>query len=148
MNTGKKEPTTRTLEKEITEIDCRESLDRFLEKTASSRAHLSFLAYFRSLEKVKAVPDAVLQKKSDIERTYFYHLMSGAKTPGRDKIFRLCLAAGLDDTECRRALEAAGQPVFYAKNRRDTVIRFAIRQHLSVQDTNLLLAEYHLDALG
>lgn len=148
MNNTDKELTTRTLEKEIVEVDDQKSLNRFLDKVDKAVKYSSFIDYFHSLDKVNALTDSDLQKKSGIDRSYCYHVLDGSKAPGRDKILRLCIAAGLDETETRRALEAGKVPAFYSKSRRDAVIRFAIGKHLSVMDTNLLLADYELDPLA
>lgn len=148
MKDKDKNLTTRSLENEMAEVDDQRSLDRFLEKVDAAVKFDSFLDYFRSLDQVKAISDADLQKRSGIDRSYCYHILEGSKAPGRDKIIRLCIAAGLSDTQTRRALEAGHVPAFYSKSRRDGVIRFAIRQHLSVTETNLLLSDYSLDPLA
>lgn len=136
--------TTGTLENELVDVHDRESLNRFLQKTESSPAYGCFLDYFMSTGKAGLLPRAELQKRSGIERSYFYHILSGSRVPGRDKILRICIAAGFDETETRRALEAGQVSAFYSRSRRDAAIRFAIRSHLSVIDTNLLLESYKL----
>lgn len=142
-----KTKTTRTLENALLDVDSRPQLDAYLDTLKESPRAGSFREYFFSLDKVAAQDEKELQKKSGIERTYFSHIRSGIKNPGRDKVLRLCIAAGLSEDETRRALESASLPAWYAKDRRDAVIRFAIRKHLSVMDTNLLLDEYGMDAL-
>ncbi len=145
--TDKKELTTRTLENEIVNVDDQESLDRFLGQLDHAKSFASFIDYFHSLKQVKDQSEADLCRKSGIERTYCYHILNGTKAPGRDKIIRLCIAASLDETQTRRALEAGKSAPFYAKSRRDAVIRYAIRQHLSVIDTDILLEDYGLERL-
>lgn len=141
------EPTTRQLENTLLEIDDAASLGQYLETIDRLPQYDSFLAYYRTLEKVQNRTPSGLQKASAMERSYFYHVMDGTKNPGRDKILRLCLAAGLDEDETRRALEAGGVQILYARSRRDAVIQYAIVNHLSVLETNLLLEQYGLEAL-
>ena len=139
--------TTRTLERELLETDSREELNAYLKALKETPAHTSFREYFFGLEKVRTKDEAEIRKGSGIERTYYSHIRDGSKHPGRDKVLRLCLSAGLSPDETRRALEAAGLPVLYAKSRRDAVLSFCLQRHLSVIDTDLLLENYHLEPL-
>ena len=68
--------------------------------------------------------------------------MKGTRSPGRDKVLRLCLAAGLNLRETTRALELSGNAVLYARNRRDIILTVAVNQMADVDDTNLLLFRY------
>ena len=68
--------------------------------------------------------------------------MKGTRSPGRDKILRLCLAAGLTFKETTRALELGGCAILYARNRRDIILTVSVNQHASVDETNLLLFKY------
>lgn len=142
------EPTTHQLEHTLLEIDDTTSLGQYLETIRQLPQYDSFIAYYRTLDKVQNRTPSALQKASAIERSYFYHVLDGSRHPGRDKILRLCLAAELDADETRRALEAGGVQVLYARSRRDAVIQYAIVKQLSVIETNLLLEQYGLEALA
>lgn len=148
MSNHPQEPTTRQLEHTLLEIDDTASLGQYLHTIDQLPQYDSFIAYYQTLEKVQNMTPSGLQKASAIERSYYYHVMDGTKHPGRDKILRLCLAAGLDDDETRRALEAGGVQILYARSRRDAVIQYAIVNHLSVIETNILLEQYRLDPLA
>ena len=76
---------------------------------------------------------------SGIERSYFYHILSGQKTPGRNIILRisLCLSATLNETN--QLLRLAHQGTLYAKVMRDSAIIFAIEKKYTMQQTNAFL---------
>lgn len=148
MSNHSNELTTRQLENTLLEIDDAASLGQYLETIQQLPEYESFITYFRALQKVQNLTSAELQKASAMERSYFYHVMDGSKNPGRDKILRLCLAAGLDEDETRRALESGKTAILYAKSRRDAVIQYAIVNHLSVIETNILLEQYRLEPLA
>lgn len=148
MSNHSKEPTTRQLEHTLLEIDDTASLGQYLDAIEQLPQYESFIDYYRTLEKVQNKTSSGLQKASAIERSYYYHVMDGTKNPGRDKILRLCLAAGLDEDETRRALEAGGVQILYARSRRDVVIQYAIVNQLSVIETNILLEQYGLESLA
>ncbi|MCD7883980.1 MAG: hypothetical protein LUI87_09835 [Lachnospiraceae bacterium] len=85
----------------------------------------------------KTAPDIILE--SGIERSYFYHVLSGQKTPGRNMVLRisLCLSATL--TETNQLLRLSRQGVLYPKVKRDAAIIFAIEKKCTMQQANDLL---------
>ena len=99
-----------------------------------------FYAFFRSLDKVKKLTRIELVKRSGIERTYCYQILNGRKKrPGRDKIIRLCLSAGLNIEETNHALCLCGEAVLFPKIRRDAVLIYTVSHHYSVNETMELL---------
>ena len=94
------------------------------------------------------VENSELIQKSGLERSYYYQVMKGTRSPGRDKVLRLCIAAGLSLRETTRALELSGNAPLYPKNRRDIIITVAINQSASVDDANLLLYKYGEEPLA
>ena len=139
--------TTRHLDEILKDIDSEAELKEYLELPGRESPFGSFIEYYRSLPKLKNVVPADLYKLASIDRSYCYHIWDGTKTPGRDKILLLCIAAGLDNDETRRALEAGGEAVLYPRSRRDCIIAYSIRQGLDVFHTNRLLNEAGLDPL-
>lgn len=73
---------------------------------------------------------------SGIERSYFYHILSGQKTPGRNMILRICLCMGATLNETNQLLRLSNQGVLYAKVRRDAAIIFAIEKKYTMRQTN------------
>ena len=57
----------------------------------------------------------------------------------------LCFGMGLNEEETQRMLKTFSMPTLYARNRRDSVVIFAIENHLSVIEMNELLFEMNLD---
>ena len=66
---------------------------------------------------------------------------SGERTPSRDKVIALCLAMGLTPEEAHSLLCHTGFSDIYPKNRRDSVLIFALERKLTVLETNELLYE-------
>ena len=142
-----RQKTTRSLDKILLNIDDPKSLEEYLQRKEVENRPDSFAEYFYNLQKVRQFHDAQLQKSSDLERAYYYHIKSGRKRPGRNTILRLCLAAHLNSNETRRALEAAGLPALYARSRRDAVIQYALGKGLGVLQTNIMLRDYGEETL-
>lgn len=136
------ESTTRKLADLLSSIDSTDEMEKYLQQPKVSDGFRTFPEYFRSLPKKHAFTDSDLIRKSGIERSYYYQIMKGTKKPGRDKVLRLCIGAGLTLRETTRALELSGAAQLYPRNRRDIILTVAINQGASVDDANLLLDKY------
>ena len=134
--------TTGKLAEVLSTIDNTKDMEKFMEQPKVTDSFKTFPEYFRSLSKVQETTDTALIEQSGIERSYYYQIMKGKRHPGRDKILRLCIGAGLSLRETTRALELSENAPLYPKSRRDIIITVAINQSASVIDTNLLLFEY------
>ena len=134
--------TTGQLADILSEIDSTKEMEQYLETPKVADSFHSFPEFFRSLPAYGAMDSGDLILQSGLERSYFYQVMKGTRSPGRDKVLRLCLAAGLNLKETTRALELSGNAVLYPRNRRDIILTVAINQKAGVIDTNLLLTQY------
>ena len=141
------EKTTRDLLTVLQKIDQKDALDDYLSDITSADP-VPFSDYFRSLPSVQRFSNADLIRRSGIERTYFYQLINGTRKPGRDKVILLGLAAELTVKEVQRALETSQLGILYAKKRRDSILIFALEQHLGLDDTQELLSSYQEELLS
>lgn len=142
------ESTTRKLSDVLSNIDNTRDMEKFMEEPKVTDSFKSFPEYFRSLDAVQKMESSELIGKSGLERSYYYQVMKGTRSPGRDKVLRLCLAAGLSLRETTRALELSGNAPLYPKNRRDIILTVSVNQSASVDDTNLLLYKYGEEPLA
>lgn len=136
------ESTTRKLAEILSDIDSTNEMDQYMEHPKVVTGFQGFPQYFRSLPAVLKMDNGELIQRSGLERSYFYQVMKGTRSPGRDKVLRLCLGAGLSLKETTRALELSENAVLYPRNRRDIIITVAVNQKAGVDDTNLLLYKY------
>ena len=142
------ESTTSNLAKVLTNIDSAQEMEQYLELPEVVNSCQTFPEYFRSLTAVREMDTGELIRSSRLERSYYYQVMKGTRSPGRDKVLRLCLAAGLNLRETTRALELSGNAVLYPRKRRDIILTVAVNQMADVDDTNLLLFKYGEKPLG
>ena len=141
------ETTTKKLSDILSGIDNTKDMEQYMEEPKVADGFKNFPEYFRSLQKVQNTESSELIQKSGLERSYYYQVMKGSRSPSRDKVLRLCIAAGLDLRETTRALELSGNATLYPKNLRDHILTVAIDQSASVADTNLRLFKYGEDPL-
>lgn len=137
-----KDSTTSNLARILSKIDSTNEMEQYMDIPQVADGFKSFAEYFQSLDAVKKLDRGELIRNSGLERSYFYQVMKGTRSPGRDKVLRLCLTAGLNLRETTRALELSGNAVLYARNRRDIILTVAVNQMADVDDTNLLLFRY------
>ena len=137
---------TSDLMNKLTATDTPEELDRYLEEIRDKYPK-DFSSYIKTILAEKGMSVANMQKKSCIDRTYIYQIMDGSKHPGRDKIIAIAIACEMTLPECQRALEIAREGILYAKNRRDSLVIYAVNKKMSIMDLNGLLEEYKLPPL-
>ena len=142
------ESTTRKLSDVLSNIDNTKDMEKFMEEPKVTDSFKNFPDYFRSLDSVQKMESSELIRKSGLERSYYYQVMKGTRSPGRDKVLRLCLAARLSLRETTRALELSGNAPLYPKNRRDIILTVSVNQSASVDDANLLLYKYGEEPLA
>jgi len=121
-------------------------LDKYLEEIRDKYPK-DLSSYIKAILAEKGMSIADMQKKSGIDRTYIYQIMDGSKNPGRDKIIAMAVACKMTLPECQRALEIAQEGILYAKNRRDSLIIYAIGKKMNIVELNGLLDEYKFDPL-
>ena len=86
-------------------------------------------------------------KRSGLNRVYAYQILSGKKSPSRDKLIAFCFGLQLDVDATNSLLKSAGMPVLYARNKRDLIIIYAINSGKTVFITNDLLFENEFEIL-
>lgn len=124
-------------------------LSRYLDDLDQDESWIGFRDYFFSIPKVREQKVADIIVHSGLDRTYAYQILNGRRqNPGKDKIIRLCLAAGLDLEETQRALKVSGMPILYPRDKKDATVIFAIEHGLSVISTNELLYQNGLEVLN
>lgn len=101
----------------------------------------SFSEYLSELLRVRQIPPAELIAAAGIQRNYGYQILDGQTPSLTDKVLSICLALTLDVTETQRALTLTQNGQLYSKNKRDSILIFALEKKLSVIDTNVLLEE-------
>ena len=142
------ESTTRKLSDVLSGIDNTKDMEKFMEEPKVIDSFKNFPDYFRSLSAVQQLESGELIQRSGLERSFYYQVMKGTRNPSRDKVLRLCIAAGLTLRETTRALELSGNAPLYPKNRRDIILTVAINQNATVDDANLLLFKYGEEPLA
>jgi predicted transcriptional regulator len=80
-------------------------------------------------------------KGSNLHRSYVYEIFNGDKIPSRDKIIAIAFGMHLALEETQQLLKRCGHRELYSRDRRDSIIMFAINKEKSLIDCNILLSD-------
>ena len=141
---------TESLEEALAEVRPGE-LDRFLRDHEDSllKEDDSFSAYMKKTIMRKQMKQSDVFLKAGVDNLYAYRLLSQERhTLNRDIILRICIGAGFDLKETQRALRLGGYPELYPRRKRDAVLSVAIRERMTTEKTDELLARYGLEPLS
>ena len=108
----------------------------------SASGQPEFCDVLYQLMQLRSITPKEMIRTSRIERSYFYHILSGKKkNPSRNMVLRIGICAGANVEEMNRLLRLAGTSALYPRIRRDALIIFAITHKYDMERTNELLLE-------
>ena len=114
-------------------------IDGVLQDHEEEFIQVSISEYLTALIEQKNLVKSEIIKRSGIDRVYGYQILNGTRTPSRDKLIQLAFGMQLGFRETQRLLAYNGFAQLYAKNRRDSIIIFAIKEKKTVIELNILL---------
>lgn len=123
------------------------SISDYIMENESQFLELSPAEYIEILMKKKGLKKIDIVKHAKLSEVYTYQILAGMKNPDRDKLLCILFALKAEVAEADCLLRIAGKAELYAKNRRDTVIMFALSKQLSIDETNDLLYELEQETL-
>lgn len=140
-DTQKKNLTTDELLKILHSTTSVAEWNEYNETLSENSRYVSLSDYFCGYLRSHNILESNLIRASLIQRNYAYQILNGTKNPGRDKVLALCIAAEMNYDDTQRALALADVGKLYPRRKKDSIIIFALQQHLSVQQANELLYE-------
>lgn len=99
----------------------------------------SFVSSLRKLLTAKEMDLSQIPLKTGMNRSYFYQIANGTRSPSRDKIIIIGFALRASFDELNTLLRSAERQTLYARNKRDSVIIYALNHRYSLEDCNKLL---------
>ena len=119
-----------------------ESLASFLEENQKELAEPSLVSQFQELLDAKGLTKADVVKESNLNTVYAYQILSGARRPSRDKLLSLCFAMKATLEETQTLLRRNEFAPLYVKNRRDSIIIYALSRGQNLIEVNNTLYEH------
>lgn len=85
---------------------------------------------------------AKIAADSCISEPYLYNLINGEKRPTRNMVIKLAFGVLLPLETTERLLKLAGYSEFYVRHKRDALLKFAVKNKLTLMESDKLLVEY------
>ena len=118
------------------ELKTTDSLDSFLENHQDELEAGSLVSQLQLLISDKGLIKADVVKESNLNSVYAYQILSGKRRPSRDKLLALCFAMNATLEETQTLLRQNESATLYVKNRRDSIIIFALSRGHSLFQVN------------
>ncbi len=132
--------TTEELKNEI--INSKE-ISNYIKKNERELLNMSLSNYLKSmLEKYQTDKSKVLARAEMTANNYGYELFrDDTKKASRDKIIQICMGFPLTVEETQQALKYGHASALYPRDKRDSVIMFALAKQMTVSKLNEVLDE-------
>lgn len=131
----------------MNEIKQTGEIKKFIEKNEAEFTDKPLHETLNDIITEKKLKKSEVIKGSGLNRVYAYQILAGKKSPSRDKLIAFCFGLQLDVDDTNSLLKSAGMPVLYARNKRDSIIIFAINSRKNVFLANDLLFENGFEIL-
>lgn len=139
---------TKTTDELCHEIKAATDIEYYLKNNKKSMLTSTLPQHLNLLLSQKGLSRAEVVRGSLLDRAYVYQIFSGEKTPSRDKLIALAFGLRLTDAETQRMLKLSCNRELYARDERDALILFALKQKMPILDANELLFNHGFTALG
>lgn len=133
-----KKKSTEELTNEIIKAS---DIKTYIDDNDSNFINKAFHAFLMDIIVEKNFDNKNIIEKSNLNRVYFYHLLSGKRKPSRNKIIQLAFGLELTLEETQRLLKVSRMKELYSKIKRDAIIIYALSNAMSLVDTEILLEE-------
>jgi hypothetical protein len=138
------EPSTQHM---LNELKAAADLDSFVADNKASFCSRPISEHFDMLLKKYGMNKNEVIERADIERSYGYQILRGARDAKRDKYIRMAIGIGLDLEDAQRLLTVAKQGVLYPKVLRDAILIFGINGRYDLMTIQTLLYDHGLETL-
>ncbi|WP_029540718.1 helix-turn-helix transcriptional regulator [Selenomonas sp. AB3002] len=123
------------------ELIAAEKVDDYLANNHENLQNYTLAEYLELLLKQKGLDKKAVIGRSGLDSTYAYHIFAGRKAKtSRNKAIALALAMELTPKETQHLLYYDGATQLYVRDSWDSIIWHALEHHLTVPQTNDLLA--------
>ena len=136
---------TTELLKELNRATC--DLSTYMEKNSELFRNIDIYNFWSKLIEKSGYSKSNIINKADFCYCYFYDIINGRKLPTKDKVVRLCLAMKVSLKDTQEALRISDRSPLYPKNRRDSILIYAINHKMIVSKCNALLVEFNEEEL-
>ena len=140
------EPTKNTeiLFQEIKEAT---NIYSFLKNNTDLHLKPTLASYIQQLLKEKDIKKSKLLYDTGLSRSFLYAVLKSEKTPSRNSLIKLIFGMNASLPESYNLLNYAGYQPLYAKDLRDTILIFGLKQKMSLPRVNDILYDLNIEII-
>ena len=113
----------------------------YLRENEANLVHESFAEQFRKVFAEQSRTKAEVARAAGISDIYLFQILSGNRTPSRDRLLCICLGMQVAPETAQRLLQLCGYAPLYARTEWDAIILHGLLHGKSVQDVNRSLLD-------
>ena len=136
--------STDALQKELMETI---SLNQFLTENQDQFASDNISRQLSELCREKKISKSALAKRACLSEVYLHQIISGRRTPSRNRLICLCFGLGASLEETQMLLKLAGYAQLYPRDKRDAVIQHALVHNTTLIELNQRLFTQNMETL-
>ncbi len=118
------------------------SYNNFEKKYLNNIKKDSYVSLLRNMMYERDIDTNKIVKLTGIGRSYYYQVLNGDRIPSRDYVILIGVALSCSLEEVNLFLKIAEKHTLYVKDKRDSLIIFAISNKYSIKELNKLLEEH------
>jgi len=103
---------------------------------------ISLTDYLKQIMQSKKLKKSEIVFKSNLSSVYVYKILSGERTPQRDKLLALCFGLSMTLSQTMKALSLSGIGGLHTRNKRDCIIIHSLSKGISLMECNELLYDF------
>lgn len=127
-----KKPTSALLDA----LNSADSIKEYLDQHENEMISTTIGECLSQLVAEKHLSKAEIFKNAEINEIYGYQIFSNTRTPSRDKLICLCFGMQLTVPEAEELLKSSGYALLYPKNKRDSIILYALIHYATIYEVN------------
>jgi len=124
------------------ELENSQSIHSYMESNEAEFDDKNFYSFLSTLITDSGKPKTKIVADSFISEPYLYDLLRGNKRPTRNIVIKLAFGLGLTLETTERFLMLAGYRSFYARHKRDSLLKYAFINNMNISEADNLLVEY------
>lgn len=124
------------------------NIDEYMKDNAEYMIDGTLAKYLDELLEEKGLTKAEVIRASQLNEIYAYQIFAGSRMPSRDKLICLCFGMKLIVEETQQLLKAAGFAPLYPKNKRDSIIIYALNNGHEVMKVNSKMDNENFELLS
>ncbi len=121
-----------------------QNIRRFLAQNESDFVSQNIASFFEEKMLKYKLDKSEIILRADIDRSYGYQILRGARYASRDNYLKIAIGMGLDLTDTQLLLNITQTSPLYVRVKRDAVIIYCIENHYTLRAAQELL--YNLNS--